>query len=243
MNRLLFFRRPLLIQIGLLVIASLFLNLQGQNLQPTEDRALLVLTITNMQDKPRPNEFIRILNAKGDIVSKHVTNAKGQVEVLLPKGERYQIEYLAFVEWTQSQEFEIPNQAGRLISRVNLGFDYEAKRAQLKNVYFDTDKAALRPESFTQLNQLAEVMKIRKNLKIIVEGHTDSVGNEKSNQILSQKRAEAVKNYLVNQKIDPSRIQAIGYGESRPVVENRTPEGRQRNRRTEVVVVEGFESQ
>jgi outer membrane protein OmpA-like peptidoglycan-associated protein len=220
-----------------------FLLLQSQTLQPTEDKALLVLTITNMEDKPRPNEIIRILNKQNSVVSKHISNAKGQVEVLLPKGERYQIEYLAFVEWNKSQEFEIPNQTGLLTSRVNLGFDYEARRVQLKNVYFDTDKATLRTESFAQLNQLAEVMKIRKNLKIIVEGHTDSVGNEKANQLLSQKRAEAVKNYLITHKIEPARIQAIGYGESRPVAENKTPEGRQQNRRTEVVVVEGFEAQ
>jgi outer membrane protein OmpA-like peptidoglycan-associated protein len=243
MNRFLFFCCSLLIQMGLLIVGTVFLELQSQTLQATEEKALLILTITNMQDKPRPNEFIRILNTKGEIVSKQVTNAKGQIEVLLPKGERYQIEYLAFLEWTKSQEFEIPNQAGRLISRVNLGFDYQAKRAQLKNVYFDTDKATLRPESFSQLNQLAEVMKIRKDLKIIVEGHTDSVGSEKANQLLSQKRAEAVKNYLVNQKIDAARIKAIGYGESRPAAENNTPEGRQQNRRTEVVVVEGFDSQ
>ncbi|MCS6904023.1 MAG: OmpA family protein [Bacteroidia bacterium] len=213
----------------------------SQTLQPTEEKALLILTVTDMQDKPRPNEIIRIHGIESKIVSKHITNKEGKVEVLLPKGSRYQVEYLAFVEWTKSQTFEIPNQPGHLITRVNIGFDYEATRVQLKNVYFDTNKAILRPESYAQLNELAEVMKIRKNLKIIVEGHTDSVGNEKANQLLSQKRAEAVKNYLVAQKIDPSRIQAIGYGESRPVAENGTPEGRQKNRRTEVVVVEGFE--
>ena len=106
----------------------------------------------------------------------------------------------------------------------------------LPGILFDFDKAELRPEVESTLTQIAEVLKKYPDIDIMVEGHTDDVGQEQYNQRLSDRRALAVYTYLVSQGIDPSHVTHAGYGETRPVAGNDTPEGRQRNRRVDLVI-------
>ena len=112
----------------------------------------------------------------------------------------------------------------------------EKGRATL-DVEFDFDKAVVKPKYYKDIQSVAEVMKKYPDLKIVVEGHTDNVGGEKYNLNLSQKRAEAVKNVMVTKfNVDPSRLTAKGFGESKPIASNKTKEGRQKNRRVEAAV-------
>jgi outer membrane protein OmpA-like peptidoglycan-associated protein len=108
----------------------------------------------------------------------------------------------------------------------------------LDNVFFDTGKSVLKPESFKELNELVDYMISKKSLKVEIAGHTDNVGNKDANQKLSQDRANSVKSYLVKKGVDAGRIIAKGYGDSQPIAENTTDEGKQKNRRTEVRSVE-----
>jgi outer membrane protein OmpA-like peptidoglycan-associated protein len=105
---------------------------------------------------------------------------------------------------------------------------------QLKNLFFDPNKYVLKEASYLELNRLANLIK-KYDLKIRIEGHTDSEGTEKDNLLLSQNRANAVKEYLVEKGFDATKIFAKGYGETKPVAENKTPTGRQLNRRVEVL--------
>ena len=84
---------------------------------------------------------------------------------------------------------------------------------------------------------LVEVMKLKKTLVIEIAGHTDNVGSLESNQTLSANRAKSVRNYLIGKGISSSRVTAKGYGETEPVANNMTDEGRQKNRRTEVRII------
>jgi outer membrane protein OmpA-like peptidoglycan-associated protein len=101
-------------------------------------------------------------------------------------------------------------------------------------VLFRIDEYALRPAAQRNLGDVAEVLKRYPQLTIIVEGHTDSKGRKTYNQWLSEKRSRAVADFLVNNGVDPNRLQVVGYGQSRPVATNETYEGRERNRRVEL---------
>jgi OOP family OmpA-OmpF porin len=99
-------------------------------------------------------------------------------------------------------------------------------------VEFDTNKANIKAEYNDEIARVADFMKKYPTVTTTIEGHTDNVGSMKSNMELSQRRAESVKNYLVEKYgIEPSRLRAKGYGPTRPVADNKTAAGRMKNRR------------
>lgn len=102
----------------------------------------------------------------------------------------------------------------------------------LNNVFFDVDKYELKPESRYELDKLVHLMKKFPFMKIEISGHTDNTGDKAKNKTLSQNRAKAVKDYLVNAGIEATRMNAVGYGDTQPVAGNDTEEGRAKNRRT-----------
>ncbi len=108
----------------------------------------------------------------------------------------------------------------------------------LGDVLFETNKADLLPGAMRSIDKLAAFLKSYPNRKVLIEGHTDSRGSEAYNLKLSQKRANAVKEALIERGIDPSRIIAKGYGEAYPVASNLTAAGRQQNRRVEIVILD-----
>ena len=106
----------------------------------------------------------------------------------------------------------------------------------VSDVLFDTGSATLKPGAREKLARVAGILASHPDLKIEIEGHTDSVGGDDYNQRLSERRAESVRTYLVQQKIAATSVDAEGFGESRPVASNASPAGRQQNRRVELVV-------
>ncbi len=102
-------------------------------------------------------------------------------------------------------------------------------------VHFDTGKATIQPASATTLDQAAEALKTAPQLVVEIGGHTDNVGSPESNLTLSQQRAESVQAALVERGVPADRLSAKGYGQTAPVADNRTEEGRARNRRVELV--------
>ncbi len=112
----------------------------------------------------------------------------------------------------------------------------EKGRVAVQGIYFDTGSDRLRPESTPTLKQIGTMLKEHADLKLAIEGHTDNVGKSDFNKQLSQKRAEAVQAYLVkNFAVDASRLTAAGLGDTKPAASNDSPEGRQQNRRVELV--------
>jgi OOP family OmpA-OmpF porin len=107
----------------------------------------------------------------------------------------------------------------------------------LEGVNFAFDSAKLTSESEAILDQAVKALKDASTVTVRVEGHTDSVGSEQYNLRLSQRRAEAVVEYLVSQGVEPGRVEPAGYGESQPTASNATEEGRHKNRRVEFEVI------
>jgi outer membrane protein OmpA-like peptidoglycan-associated protein len=106
----------------------------------------------------------------------------------------------------------------------------------VSDVLFDTASATLKPGAREKLARVAGILATHPDLHIEIEGHTDSVGTDQYNQKLSERRAASVKTYLVQQKITPTTVDSVGFGEAKPVASNTTAAGRQQNRRVELVV-------
>lgn len=113
----------------------------------------------------------------------------------------------------------------------------EGKIVPLKNIYFETDKSELLPRSYVELNKLLHLMRENPELIIQINGHTDAQGEDEYNQSLSQRRAAAVVTFLNQHGINPTRTLFEGYGSTRPIASNITEEGRQQNRRVEMLIV------
>ncbi len=113
----------------------------------------------------------------------------------------------------------------------------EQLNAFARDVYFNTNSATLKRESYAVLDQVVRLLqKYNGNYNIAIKGYTDSVGRDSYNLKLSEKRAAAVKNYLVRKGVSASKLSSRGYGEANPIATNKTKEGRAKNRRTEIVV-------
>jgi outer membrane protein OmpA-like peptidoglycan-associated protein len=109
-------------------------------------------------------------------------------------------------------------------------------RVATQGIYFDTGSDRIRPESSPTLKEIGGMLKEHPDLKLAIEGHTDNVGSAPANQALSEKRAAAVRQALVDgYQVDGARLQAKGLGQTKPAAPNDTPEGRQSNRRVELV--------
>lgn len=102
-------------------------------------------------------------------------------------------------------------------------------------INFDTGKYDIKPESQPTVDQIAQLMKDSPELKLSVEGHTDNVGTPQNNKVLSENRAKAVMGAVVSSGVDASRLSAVGWGQERPIADNRAEEGRAKNRRVEIV--------
>ena len=132
----------------------------------------------------------------------------------------------------QEMKQEITADASQLQSELD-----KTGHVAVYGINFDTGEAAILPESETVLNSILDLLKNNPDLKLSVEGHTDNQGAKAQNQALSEKRARAVVGWLVAHGIDDGRLQAKGFGDSKPVGDNSTDEGKAKNRRVELVKI------
>jgi outer membrane protein OmpA-like peptidoglycan-associated protein len=165
-----------------------------------------------------------------------VPNGDYQVAVL--SARTYQVALSKDGKNIETQEFAVPVSTNDSTTIVkNFYIDYVDTTGiaglRLKNIYFDTDKYKLRPESIKELNNTSAFLKANPGLNISIEGHCDSRNTDEYNMVLGQNRAEAAFNYLVKQGITASRMTTVSYGERKPAAPNDSPENMQLNRRDE----------
>jgi outer membrane protein OmpA-like peptidoglycan-associated protein len=164
------------------------------------------------------------------------TDAEGYAEVLVPVGQKYDVTFLSLAGGDVATSVSVTNEPKQNI-KLTLRYKGRPPRTPfvLKGVNFETGGWTIRPESLLRLDLVVDFMKRRKSALIEISGHTDTVGNAKSNKTLSLKRAQACRAYLISGGIEGTRITAVGYGGERPTAPNDTEENRQKNRRIEVV--------
>ncbi len=179
-------------------------------------------------------------NELGRMVAKFESNTRtGEYMVSLNSGKNYGFAVKAKEYMFHSENLIIPPATtvqeiymDFMLNKVKVG-----SKIILKNIFFDFDKATLRSESATELDRLVKMLIDVPTMKIEISGHTDNVGSDNYNKQLSEDRAKAVVEYLIEKGIDQDRLTYAGYGETQPIADNDTEEGRQVNRRTEFKVL------
>ncbi len=188
-------------------------------------------------------EFTDLKTGKVFVTSN--TRSNGTFLVCLPAGKDYALNvskdkflfYSDNFNLLESASFEKPFLLNIELQPIDTtGLTPAGKPIILNNVFFETGSAALRPESLSELDQLVQLLTASSKLKIQINGHTDNVGDKAFNISLSEARAKAVQDYLLSKKIAAERLRFKGFGETKPLESNDSPEGRAKNRRTEFVV-------
>ena len=169
------------------------------------------------------------------IASFKSNSATGKFLVSLPAGKNYGIAVKKEGYLFHSENFDIPATSGyqEYVKDIGLKNIAVGTKIVLRNIFFDFDKATLRPESTSELERLVKLLGDVPTLKIEIGGHTDSKGADEYNMKLSASRAQSVVDYLGTHGVDKSRLTSKGYGETKSMASNDTDEGRQLNRRTE----------
>jgi outer membrane protein OmpA-like peptidoglycan-associated protein/tetratricopeptide (TPR) repeat protein len=173
------------------------------------------------------------------VISQLQTDETGNYLITLPKGKDYAFNvnrkgYLFF-----SENFPLSQHKEDTAYNIDIPLQpIEANAAiVLKNIFFDPNKYELKPESQVELDKIVQLLKDNPTLKIQINGHTDNSGKTSDNITLSENRAKAVTTYLTSKGINAARLAFKGWGETQPVANNATPEGRAQNRRTELKVI------
>lgn len=157
-------------------------------------------------------------------------------------GDTIKIPDMDDVEITASSEGYLPDKI--IVSRkddekiIKLNKLERGKGIIVENIHFEVDQAHLRKESLNILDSIINQMKKNSRIKLEVRGHTDSTGGKAYNQKLSERRADAVVEYMIKQGISPERLSPVGMGQEKPVADNKTADGRRKNRRTEFFVLD-----
>ncbi|MNU65165.1 Photosystem I chlorophyll a apoprotein A2 [compost metagenome] len=224
------------------LLASIVMPVKDHNIEKSVEvkkKSLTVfkgVTIDAISRKPVEAQIEITDNATGKVIETFTTNsATGKFIITLNSGKNYGIAVKASGYLFHSENFDIPagaddNLVNKVIELKNIAI---GSKIALRNIFFDVNKATLRPESNAEMERLVQLMKDVPNLKIEISGHTDNTGSASLNETLSQQRAEAVVSYLTQKGIAANRMTAKGYGSSKPIASNNSEDGKQQNRRTE----------
>lgn len=178
----------------------------------------------------------------GELITRSRSDQEdGTFLVPLPSGRRYALSVDKKDYLFHSEHFMMEEGEGRdkpVEKDIELQPIDTGKSVVLENVFFETAKYDLKKESRVELDKLYRFLEEHPSIKIEIQGHTDSIGTKKDNQVLSENRAKAVYEYLHEKGVSKDRMIAKGYGEERPIAPNSTKEGRARNRRTAYEIIE-----
>jgi outer membrane protein OmpA-like peptidoglycan-associated protein len=185
-------------------------------------------------------EYELINLSTGKIIMKNITDDSGNFLVCLPAGYNYGINVSkpGYLFYSENFMFEGMHTASEpYIKKIILNPAKVGEKMQLANVFFEVDSWKLKVESISELDNLVTLLRENINLAMEIGGYTDSTGSEQYNKTLSEKRALSVVNYLIKNGISSDRLKYKGYGNTSPLGDNVTSEGRKLNRRTEAKII------
>jgi len=211
-----------------------------EHAKPVKTSYLKATVLNAKTNQPVQNAVLNLidLSANKTILQKN-TDEDGNVLSVLPANQLLGvfIEQKGFLTYSENFQIEESSADKPQLLTIKLTPIQVGSTTVLKNVFFDFNAFQLLATSYTELDKLADMLTQNPKLKIELSGHTDDIGEDKFNLTLSQNRANAVKEYLVKKGISSERIQAKGYGKTKPLVPNTNEENRKQNRRTECVII------
>lgn len=202
------------------------------------------------------NTKVSLLDGEGEVMQDYVTGNDGKFLFRVFENETYDLVgetdgYLVKRQpYTTKGKGVDPNTLKELVTNITLDTVLVLERISLNkifvldNIYYNLDKADIRPDAAKELDKLVQILIDNPEIKIELSSHTDSIASVEYNMDLSQRRAESAVNYIIQRGISPDRLVAKGYGELRPIARNTNPDGtdnsagRDRNRRTEFKILE-----
>jgi outer membrane protein OmpA-like peptidoglycan-associated protein len=203
-----------------------------------------IVKITDADTKSPLNAKVRLQGQRDNVIVASTSSAPGVYEFKITnpnaKDYRLSVELDGYVFLNQNLNIEGATEKAKTINRsVGMRKLAVGVTSILRNIYFDYDKANFKTESYSELNKLENMLRQNQKVKVEISGHTDAYGRWDYNKNLSQKRAEAVKDYLTKKGIDSRRVKAVGYGETKPLASNDDEDdGRELNRRVEFKVLQ-----
>lgn len=208
---------------------------------PTEDRILVKFLVTDYDSIPEWGAVVHLESDDKKIKLERFTDLEGKATCLVPKGQIYKIWIVQYGRKFNMGTFDTPNKKGKITFDQDLEIKLVTKYIEdytLQNISFKTGSSELTPESYPAMDEL--IGRLQKTPKSYVEiaGHSDNQGDPKKNMLLSQARANAVRNYLISKGIPANQTYSKGYGSRLPVYSNDNEEGRRKNRRIEVRFIE-----
>ncbi len=238
------------------LIASIANPIKEKVVEPTvkvEGANMAILTGIIRDEKtkkPLKAQIVLIDNEENKVIAEFTSDAvTGKYLVSLPAGKNYGIAVKKEGYLFHSENIIIPNESGfrQYEKDVDLKKVEIGQTIVLRNIFFDLDKYTLRPESVNELERLVKLMKDNPTMKIELSGHTDTRGSAEHNRVLSENRAKAVVEYLIDHGISKDRLKYAGYGETQPIIpdskiykeksKDKREEMHQQNRRTEFKIL------
>jgi outer membrane protein OmpA-like peptidoglycan-associated protein len=207
---------------------------KASTIKPTKTEAAMKFVVVDKDKGAVAGAVVCLTAPSGAKYYTDETDAEGYAEVLVPVGQKYDVTYLSLSRHDIAATVSVTDEPKQT---VKLTLRYKSLPPPppfvLTGVNFDTGKATIRAESFSRLDIVVDFMTHKKSARVGISGHTDNVGNPKANKALSEKRAQACRLYIISKGVDRGRLDAVGYGDERPIAPNDTGEGREKNRRIE----------
>ncbi len=210
-----------------------------EDIRPTKTLWVKGKVFDHSTKKGLPSSVILTDLANRQVISNLQTDETGNYLITLPEGKDYAFTVKRRGYLFYSENFSLSHDHGDTTYTIDIPLQPLEANATivLKNIFFDPNKYNLMRESGAELDQVVQLMKDNPTLKIQINGHTYNSGKPADNITLSENRARAVTTYLVDRGITATRLSSKGWGDSKPVADNSTQEGRARNRRTELTVI------
>jgi len=193
------------------------------------------ILVTDFDEVPIQDITIKFYGEKGEFLGDGLTNYHGQFTIDLEPGS-FTMKMFKGDEMVKESSLNIPPLEGRKVyNNVRIQILYEERTTfEIDDLHFETGSSQIQETSYSVLDRLATFILSEGGSTYEIAGHTDAEGSANSNLLLSQKRANAVRDYLIKQGVSADRLIAKGYGETQPIASNDTAEGKAQNRRTEL---------